>query len=114
MAKTDWISKDFHYHGGYLTYQSKFVARFKYLRGNMGDFKKFLIANLTPEEYFARQQNRESPLGILETKGYVSPHIRKELERLGYPVNPEGFKQMIRDNIQKRNQTTEQVAVVAQ
>lgn len=102
MAKGNWDKNFFHYSGGYLTYNSRFVARFKYLRNGMGDFKKFLIANFTPEEYFSLLENGEQPLTILQTKGYVQPHIRKELESQGYPVNLEGFRQMIRDLSQRR------------
>lgn len=102
MAKGDWDKNFFHYSGGYLTYNAKFVARFKYLRNGMGDFKKFLVTNFTPDEYFALLEKRDTPIGILQTKGYVQPHIRKELERQGYPVNLEGFRQMMLDSSQRR------------
>lgn len=102
MAKCDWDKNFFHYSGGYLTYNAKFVARFKYLRKSMGDFKKFLVANFSPDEYFGLLENGELPLPILQTKGYVQPHIREELERQGYAVNLEGFRQMMRDSAQRR------------
>lgn len=102
MAKSDWDKNFFHYSGGYLTYQARFVARFKILRGAMGDFKRFLVTNFTPDEYFGRLENKEDPLPILQSKGYVQPHIRKELKRLGYPVNLEGFRQMMRDSAAQR------------
>jgi len=48
-------------------------------------------------EYFSRLEAGETPLAILESKGYVLPHIRQDLEAKGYPVTPDGFRQMIRD-----------------
>jgi hypothetical protein len=62
----------FSYSGKYLTYEGKFVARFKYAGMLMAPFKRFLIKNFTVEEYFARLANlRETPMGILESKGYT-------------------------------------------
>ena len=76
-----FIKEEFNYHGGYLTYGAdhKFIARFKYQKGDKPSFLRFLIANFTPEEYFARYANGESPLGILESKGFVLPRIQKYL-----------------------------------
>lgn len=102
MAKSDWNSKDFSNSGGWISYQGKFIARFKYMKSGIGDFKKFLMANFTPVEYFARLDAQETPLGILQTKGYIQPHIRQELSRCGYPVTQEGFRQYIQDQIDSR------------
>lgn len=106
MAKSDWNTEDFHFCVT-LIYKNKFVARFKHNRARWKDFRNFLVANFTPEEYFSRIENNETPLGILESKGYVLPHIRKELKRLGYPVTVAGFKQMIRDKMETRNLVSE-------
>jgi len=70
--------------GEYVFYnyrnEKKFVARFK--RGGKAAFIKFLIANITPDEYFARREiNGETPLGILKAKGYVSPMMKKMKKR---------------------------------
>ena len=78
---------------------SKFVARFKYGRGGMGTFATFLRKNFTVEEYFAEMDKGTGPLTILEAKGYLLPHIKKELKREGYPVTKAGFVQMIKDEI---------------
>lgn len=109
MAKQDWKTKGFHYHAGYLTYQAdltqsqQFVGRFKFQPYKTAtDFKRFLIANFTPAEYFSRLANQESPLPILQSKGYVLPHIRTTLAKEGYPVTPEGFTAYIRDGIKRR------------
>ena len=76
--------ENFNYFGGYLTYKlnegerDKFVARFKYVIFQ-GAFKKFLIKNFTPEEYFTRLDNDETPLGILKSKGFITPMEKKRL-----------------------------------
>ena len=102
MPKSDWNKTKFNYSRRYLTYEARFVARFKHFAQKMGDFKKFLIENFAPEEYFARLKNNEAPLEILESKGYVLPHIREELMSNGYPVTPEGFREYIRDQAMVR------------
>ena len=56
-------------------FEEKFVARFK--RGGKASFIKFLKANFTPDEYFARRDMGEAPLTILNAKGYVSPMMKK-------------------------------------
>ena len=69
----------FHCFGGYLTYgpDQAFVARFKYSRGDKASFVKFLIANFEVGEYFARLAVGETPVGILRSKGWVSPTVLK-------------------------------------
>ena len=58
--------------GMYLLYGNdrQFVARFKYSGPvTMAQFKKELIKNHTPEEYFqAMNENRQAPLEILKAK----------------------------------------------
>lgn len=87
----------FNFDGMYLTYgpDRKFVARFK--RGGMGSFKSFLIKNFTVEEYFS--SDKETPLAILESKGYVSPNMAKVLRSEGYPTSQEGKQQYLNDMI---------------
>ena len=74
-----FIPSNFVNRGEYVFYnyrfEEKFVARFK--RGGKAAFIKFLKANFTPDEYFARRDKGETPLGILNAKGYVSPTIRE-------------------------------------
>ena len=79
-----WDMSLFNYQAGYLSYgryfsvEEKFVARFKYAaqRSRKAGFIKFLVNNFTPEEYFSRTAYRadgslgETPLGVLESKGY--------------------------------------------
>ena len=78
----------------------KFVARFK--RGGKGPFITFLIKNFTVEEYMGRLDADETPLAILQSKGYLQPHVKKMLKEGGYPVNIIGFDQMIKDQIAAR------------
>ena len=53
-----------------------FVARFKYVFFQ-GSFKNFLAKNFTVEEYATRYKNGESPLDILESKGFMTPQAKK-------------------------------------
>ena len=64
---TQFIKSEFNFFGGYLTYQGKFVARFKYSKGPIGKakFLKELIANHTTEDYFAAKASGKAPLEIL-------------------------------------------------
>lgn len=89
-TQTKFIRKNFSFHGGYLCYHenpyvasngatindmnsSRFVARFKYFRKGKARFLTFLIKNFTVEEYFDRlETKRETPVGILASKGYTS------------------------------------------
>jgi hypothetical protein len=79
--------------GEYAAYGGKFVARFK--RGGRGSFLTFLCKNFTVEEYFSRLDAGEMPLKILESKGYILPHIKKYLKEGGYPVTPEGYQNFL-------------------
>lgn len=78
----------------------KFIARFKY-GGGSGSFATFLRKNFTVEEYFARYDNREGPLSILESKGYIQPHVKKWLKRDGFPVTPEGKKAWLAQQVER-------------
>lgn len=78
----------------------KFVGRFK--RGGKASFISFLIKNFTVEEYFARIDAGEAPLSILESKGYLLPHIKRWLKEGGYELSQAGFRKMIDDQIAAR------------
>lgn len=83
--------------GEYLTYNGQFVARFK--RGGRGSFITFLVKNFTVEEYFSRLQNGEAPLTILQSKGYLLPHVKRMLQDYGYPVTVDGYNMMLNDRV---------------
>ena len=68
----------------YVTYEGAFVARFK--RGGRVPFIKFLIANFSTEEYFSRLTAGELPLPILQSKGYIQPHVVRLMKQYGLPV----------------------------
>jgi hypothetical protein len=90
-----FVKEQFDCHGGYLTYQGRFVARCKYRPTDASSVRTFLIKNFTITEYFDRLAAGESPLPILESKGYLLPHIKKWLKEGGYPVNREGYKMLL-------------------
>ena len=66
----------------------KFVARFKV--AGVGSFATCLRKHFTVEEYFGRMDAGESPLPIAESKGYILPHIKKEMKLGGYPLTKAG------------------------
>ena len=106
MAKKDWVIEQFHSCSNILYYEGKFVARFKYIQTRaINDFKKFLIANFTPEEYFSREQKHEAPLVIMESKGYLLPHIRKMLKENNMLPTLENFHLYIRNQQALREAT---------
>jgi hypothetical protein len=88
---TAFVKEKFNLFGGYLTYEGKFIARFKYAKGSAGTFQTFLIKNFTQEEYFEARKTM-SPLPILQAKGYIQPHIKKWLKEAGLPVTREGYE----------------------
>lgn len=101
MAKTDWNRKDFTMDCcGYLSYNGKFVARFKYVKSNKPHFLTFLINNFTPAEYFGRYKNGEAPAEILKTKGYISKNVLHMLKKRGYPLTQAGFRAMMDNEIE--------------
>tara|TARA_Y100000114_G_C11730750_1_gene313419 strand:+ start:943 stop:1260 length:318 start_codon:yes stop_codon:yes gene_type:complete len=79
----------------------KIVARFKYQKGSIATFMTHLRKNWTAEDYFAKESTGLAPLQIVEETGYIQPHIKKELKRKGYDLTPQGFKQMIRDQLSR-------------
>jgi hypothetical protein len=83
--------------------RSKFVARFKYVKSNKASFISFLIKNFTVEEYFDRLDTNESPLTILESKGYIPLHIKRALKQAGYPQTAAGKAQYITAQIAARS-----------
>jgi hypothetical protein len=95
--------EQFNFDGMYLTYgaERRFVARFK-RRSAKESFQAFLIKNFTVEEYFARIDAKESPLKIVEDKGYILPHIKRWLKERGYEVSKAGFEQWMEDQAAAR------------
>lgn len=83
--------------GEYVTYDGRFVARFK--RGGRGDFLNFLTKNFTVEEYFSELDRGVAPLTILESRGYVTSQVRKLLISEGFPATVEGKRQYLASKI---------------
>lgn len=76
----------------------QFLARFKYAaRSSIGPAMTFLRKNFTADEYLNRKIKGESPLEILESKGFVLSHIKRWLKDAGYPQTQRGFAQWRRD-----------------
>ena len=82
--------------------ERKFVANFSKRGGGKATFMKFLIKNFTVEEYFEMLDANISPLKIVETKGYVLPHIKKWLKERGLPQTQAGLTMMIQQNMAAR------------
>lgn len=103
---TKFIKDNFYSNAEYVDYNlgetSKFVARFKYARRTKASFISFLIKNFTVEEYFGRIAAGESPLPILESKGFLQPHVKKLLKETGYPVTLAGRAQYIQDRVDQK------------
>ena len=96
--------ENFNYDGMYLTYNlhpnqhygnNEFVARFKYVKF-AGAFKSFLIKNFTTDEYFGRYKAGESPLDILESKGFVTPQAKKLCKKHNMVPSKENFMKCIK------------------
>ena len=88
--------------GGYVIFKpadskERVVARFKV--GGTGTFMTLLRKKFTVEEYFSRLDAGETPLKIAESKGYLLPHVKRELKRLGYPLTRAGKAQLIQDQV---------------
>ena len=71
-----FIKKNFTRHNGYVSYDNKFVARFKTQRKRITPFIKFLVSSVSPEDYFARLDAGETPVGIVKSMGYECPILK--------------------------------------
>jgi len=104
FTKDNFHGTEYVYYTNPVDGSTKFVARFKYVKGSRASFLTFLTKNFTVEEYFGRLEKGESPLPVVQSKGYIQPHIKKHLKELGYPVTQAGFDQLIQDNVAKTQQ----------
>ena len=109
---TSFKRENFDYFGGYLNYRTvtdysvapTFIARFKYASvSSKGTWITFMIKNFTVEEYVERMDNGESPLAIMQSKGFIHSHVKKILKKAGYPQTLAGQDQMIDDQIAARH-----------
>lgn len=103
---TKFNKAQFEKFGGYVHYimddgERKFVYRDRNNRA--GGLITFLIKNFTVEEYFQRLNALETPLHILESKGYILPHIKKWLKEGGYPVTREGYRAFLAKRVADTN-----------
>lgn len=79
--------------------ERKFVANFSKRGGGKATFMKFLFKNFTVEEYFEMYDAGKAPLKIVETKGYVLPHIKTMLKQRGLPQTQAGLTMMLRQDM---------------
>ena len=84
------------------TARPMFVARFKYGNKPWKTWVNFLVKNFTVEEYATRQAHNETPVAIMQSKGFIEPAQKKQCKQAGYPATVEGWKQMISDEADKR------------
>ena len=75
------------------------IARFKYARSGRSSFVNFLIKNFTVEEYLDRMAAGEAPLKIVESEGFIQPHVKKMLKEMGYEVSLAGRDKYIADRV---------------
>lgn len=78
-----------------------FIARFKYGNKPYKTWINFLVKNFTVEEYATRMSLKETPLAIMESKGFIEPSTKKMCRAAGYPETVDGFRQMIRDRVKR-------------
>jgi hypothetical protein len=62
-------------------------------------FRAFLAKNFTVEEYFGRLDAGEPLLLVLQSKGYIQPHIRKWLLELGLPPTTASKEEYLRQQM---------------
>lgn len=123
---TNFIKENFRFDGMYLMYEGDqgycteyyadepgthptrvgtaralFIARFKYGNRPWKTWVNFLVKNFTVEEYATRSAHGETPVGIMQSKGFLEPAEKKECKAAGYPATVEGWKQMIADKSAK-------------
>lgn len=88
---TKFIKENFQIETGYKGVTSylhngkhEFIAR-HCVKGAKG-FASFIMKNFTVEEYLGRLAAGEMPLTVVQSKGYVQPHVKKWMKAAGYTV----------------------------
>ena len=76
-----------------------FVVRFKYGSKPWKTWVNFMVKNFTVEEYATRIAHNESPVAIMQSKGFLEPALKKQCKNAGYPQTVEGWKKMISDKV---------------
>ena len=98
----DFEKQHFTYNEGFLHYRHgvelHLIGRFKYVgKASAMKFANFLRKNFSIEEYTTRMDAGESPLKILESKGYCSPQMARLAKRLGYAPTLENTQRALVD-----------------
>lgn len=89
---TKFIKENFEISGQWIHYNGKFIARVR--SGSKVSYVNFIVKNFEVEEYFNLYNSGMAPLTILETKGFISPNMRKALKSYGCPTTKEGIEKM--------------------
>ena len=82
-----------------------FIARFKYGSKPWKTWVNFMVKNFTVEEYATRIAHNETPVAIMQSKGFLEPALKKQCKKAGYPQTVAGWKQMIHDSVQRDIET---------
>lgn len=87
--------KNFTVSSGWIHYNGEFVARIRRGAGGTTPFISFLMKNFEVEEYFNLLSQKDmAPLLVLETKGYISPNMKKVLKSYNLPCTQEGREEL--------------------
>ncbi len=98
---TKFNKEAFEFGGEYLSYNGMFVARFKRNKGDRAGFVSFLIKNFAVEEYFSEYDAGGTPVGILESRGYVSATVKRLLKSVGFAPTAEGKRKYLDEQVAK-------------
>jgi hypothetical protein len=98
---TNFTKENLTIHSDTVMYGDQFVMRNKHHRAAQRGMITFLIKNFTVEEYFGLRGTGHMPLTILESKGYILPHIKKWLKEAGLPLTLAGKSELIRRSMKK-------------
>ena len=91
FSSAGWIEVHIKING---KWDRKFVARCRN-HSHAGSFMTFLKKNFTIEEYFEAYDSGIPPLKILETKGYITPNMKRVLRAAGFSATPEGNRRYL-------------------
>jgi hypothetical protein len=86
MTNELFNKNNFNFARGYLTYNGRFVARFKYRNAPLtaGRMKQILVKNFTPSEYFKEiEEEGKTPGQVLKDRGLFSVDPNTDTARIG-------------------------------
>ena len=84
--------ENFKIEGQWIHYNGKFVARVRC--GSKMTYVNFLIRHFSEDEYFNLYNSGMAPLQILQSKGFISPNMRRVLKSYNLPTTQDGIKRL--------------------